>query len=148
MGNKDLWGGYRKRQHPRAMMYLPLRGMSTPDEYIEHLDQLDLVIVIMAPYVEHRHSCSFEHVRDSSRRGCSGPEEHQSRRPLMRLLLSRMESRGTWIWPKGWAVSETMSIMSCPVVWWRKGLMHGFIWKESWERFMEGEFIVVGVMLR
>jgi len=57
-------------------------------------------------------------------------------------------NRGTWIWPEVWAVSETMSMLSCPVVWWRKHLRHGFIWKESWERFMEVGFIVVSVMLR
>jgi len=30
---RDEWGGYRDYQHPCAMMYLPLKGMSTPDEY-------------------------------------------------------------------------------------------------------------------
>jgi hypothetical protein len=41
-----------------------------------------------------------------------------------------------------------MSMLSYPVVWWRKGLRHEFIWKESWERFMEGRIIAEGVMLR
>ena len=62
IGNKDLWGGYQELQHPRAMMYLPSRGTSTSDEYREHLDQLDLASVSMAPYVEHRHACSFVEV--------------------------------------------------------------------------------------
>lgn len=66
----------------------------------------------------------------------------------MRLLMSRMESKGTWIWVEGWVVSEIMSMLSCPVMWCRKGLLHGFIQKEYWERFMECEFIVVGVMFR
>lgn len=44
------------------MMYLPLRGMSTPDEYRQHMDQLDLMGVIMALYDEHSHACLFERV--------------------------------------------------------------------------------------
>jgi len=57
MGARDALGGYRKPQHPCAMMYLLLKGMSTPDEYIHHLDQLDLTGVIMIAYVEHHHAC-------------------------------------------------------------------------------------------
>jgi len=33
-----------------------------------------------------------------------------------------------------------------PVVWCSKGLMNKIIWKESGWRFMEGGFIVVGVL--
>jgi len=58
-GNKDVWRGYWERQHPRAIMYLPLRGMSTPNEYREHLD---LSSVTMASYVEYCHACLFEPV--------------------------------------------------------------------------------------
>jgi hypothetical protein len=43
MGARDAWGGYRDHQHPHTLMYLPLRGMSSPNEYRQHLDQLDLV---------------------------------------------------------------------------------------------------------
>jgi len=62
MGNKDLCGGYRERQHPHAMMFVPLRGMSALDEYRKHLDQLDLAIVTMAPYNEHHVVCPFESI--------------------------------------------------------------------------------------
>jgi hypothetical protein len=62
MSNKDVWGGYRERQHPHAIMHLPLRDMSTPNKYKEHLDQLDLASVSMAPYVKYRHACLFKPV--------------------------------------------------------------------------------------
>jgi len=59
MGIKDVWGPYQDHVHPRAMMFVPLRGMSTPDTYRHHLD---LSTVFMSPYVEYRDICSFEHV--------------------------------------------------------------------------------------
>jgi len=72
---------------------------------------------------------------------------HPNRRPLMRLLLSKMESRGTWCWPKGWVVLKTMSMLSWPVVRWSKGLVNDIIWKQYCKRFVEGGFIVLGVLL-
>jgi hypothetical protein len=62
MGSRDAWRGYEDHQHPRAMMFLPLRGLVSPDPYREHLNQLDLAGVIMSMYAEHRHICSFERV--------------------------------------------------------------------------------------
>jgi len=62
MCNKDAWGGYRERRHPCAMLFVPRVGLSTPDKYIVHLDQLDLAGVIMTPYGEYRVACSFERV--------------------------------------------------------------------------------------
>jgi len=62
MDIKDAWGGYRERQHPRAMMFVPLRGMHAPDECRDHLDQLDLASVFMGSYVNHHDVCSFEQV--------------------------------------------------------------------------------------
>jgi len=38
---------------------------------------------------------------------------HLSRRPLMRLLMNRTERMGTWCWPEGWTISETMYMTSC-----------------------------------
>jgi len=63
MSNKDVWGGYWKRQHPRAMVFVPFRGMSTPDENRDHLDQLDLATVTVSSYVMHLAACPFEEVR-------------------------------------------------------------------------------------
>jgi hypothetical protein len=48
IGNKDVWGGYREHQHPRAMLFAPRVGLSAPDEYRGHLDQLDLAGIVMA----------------------------------------------------------------------------------------------------
>jgi hypothetical protein len=59
IGNMDAWGGYRERQHPRAMLFVPLVGLSAQDEYRGHLD---LAGIIMALYGEHRHACPFERV--------------------------------------------------------------------------------------
>jgi len=44
------------------MMFVSLRGMSAPDEYKEHLDQLDLASVVMTPYADHHHVCPFQEV--------------------------------------------------------------------------------------
>ena len=41
IGSKDAWGGYRE-EYPRAMLFAPQMGLSTPDEYIAHVDALDL----------------------------------------------------------------------------------------------------------
>ncbi|RHN74995.1 hypothetical protein MtrunA17_Chr2g0316371 [Medicago truncatula] len=60
MGIKDVWGGYRKHQHSHAMMFVPLKGMFAPDEYRDHLDQLDMASIFMAPYAEHHVVCLFE----------------------------------------------------------------------------------------
>jgi len=62
MGNKDVWGRYPERQHPRAMLFAPRVGLSAPDSYRGHLDQLDLASVIMTPYDEHRVACLFKRV--------------------------------------------------------------------------------------
>jgi len=62
MGIKDVWGGYREHHHPRAMMFVPLKGMSASDEYRDRLDQLDLTSVFMASYVKHRVVCLFEKI--------------------------------------------------------------------------------------
>jgi len=42
------------------MMFVPPRGMSAPDEYIEHLGQMDLASGTKAPYVGHCAACLFE----------------------------------------------------------------------------------------
>jgi len=62
MGSKDAWAGYRENQYPRAMLFISLSGLGTPDNYINHLDVLDLTRVVMAPYGEHRESRQFERV--------------------------------------------------------------------------------------
>jgi hypothetical protein len=43
-----VWGGYRDNMHPHAMFFAPRVGLSTPDSYRGHLDELDLVGVVMA----------------------------------------------------------------------------------------------------
>jgi hypothetical protein len=48
--------------HPRAMLFAPQIGLSTPDSYRGHLDALDLAGVVMAPYAKHREACPFERV--------------------------------------------------------------------------------------
>ena len=60
MGVMAALGRYLDHQHPRVLMYLPLRGLSSPDKYKERLDQSDLVGVIMSPYAEHRQAYPFE----------------------------------------------------------------------------------------
>jgi len=35
---------------------------------------------------------------------------------------------------------------SWPVVWWSEGLMNGIVWNQFLQKFMEGWFIVVGVV--
>jgi hypothetical protein len=43
-------------------MFVPLKGMSAPDMYKHHLDQLDLASVFMSPYAEYHVICLFEQV--------------------------------------------------------------------------------------
>ena len=62
MGNKDVWAGYIENQDPRAMLFLPLSGLGTVDNYRNHLDALDLTRVVMAPYGDHRAARRFEQV--------------------------------------------------------------------------------------
>jgi len=62
MGSKDAWAGYREHQDPRAMLFVPLSGLSTPDNYINHLNALDLTRFVMAPYGDHRQARPFERV--------------------------------------------------------------------------------------
>ncbi|XP_039684976.1 protein MAIN-LIKE 1-like [Medicago truncatula] len=62
MGSKDAWVGYWEDWYPRAMLFLPLSGLGTPDNYINHLDALDLTRVVMAPYGEHCATSQFERV--------------------------------------------------------------------------------------
>jgi len=62
MGSKDVWDGYRENHYPRAMLFLPLSGLGTVDNYRNHKDGLDLTRVAMAPYGEHRQARQFERV--------------------------------------------------------------------------------------
>jgi len=62
MGSKDTWAGYREDQYPRTMLFLPLSGLGTPDNYRNRLDRLDLSGVVMAPYRDHREARPFEWV--------------------------------------------------------------------------------------
>jgi hypothetical protein len=61
MGSKDVWASYRERD-PHAMLFIPLSGLGTLVNYINHLDRLDLSSVVMAPYGEHRAARPFERV--------------------------------------------------------------------------------------
>jgi len=60
MGSKDVWAGYKENRDPRAMFFLPLSGLGTVENYINHLDALDLTRVVMAPYRDHRAARRFE----------------------------------------------------------------------------------------
>jgi hypothetical protein len=62
MGSKDVWEGYVENQYPRAMVFLPLHGLGTVDNYRNYLDVLDLTRAVMAPYVVHRQARQFERV--------------------------------------------------------------------------------------
>ncbi|RHN46794.1 putative protein-serine/threonine phosphatase [Medicago truncatula] len=62
IGSKDVWGGYQDDMHPRAMLFASQVGLFTPNSYRGHLDALDLVGVVMAPYAEHHQTCPFERV--------------------------------------------------------------------------------------
>jgi len=44
------------------MLFIPLSGLGTPDNYINHLDKLDLSGVVMAPYGDHLQARPFERV--------------------------------------------------------------------------------------
>jgi len=37
-----------------VLLFVPQYDLGTPDQYINHLDALDLSGVVMAPYGEHR----------------------------------------------------------------------------------------------
>jgi len=67
MGSKDAWAGYREDRYPRAMLFLPLSGLGTPDNYKNHLDRLDLSGVVMGPYRDHCAARPFERVSLYSR---------------------------------------------------------------------------------
>jgi hypothetical protein len=54
MGSKDVWERYREHRDSRAMLFVPLSGLRTTDNYRNLLDRLDLSDVVMAPYGEHR----------------------------------------------------------------------------------------------
>jgi len=62
MGSKDVWAGYRENRDPRAMLFLPLSGLDTGDNYRNHLDALDLMRVVIAPYEDHRAARRLEQV--------------------------------------------------------------------------------------
>ena len=62
MGSKDVWAGYRENRDPRAMLFLPLSGLGTVDNYRNHLDALDLTRVVMDPFGDHRATRWFEQV--------------------------------------------------------------------------------------
>ena len=62
MGSKDVWAGYRERRDPRTMLFVPLSGLGTTDNYKNLLDRLDLSGVVTAPYGEHREARPFERV--------------------------------------------------------------------------------------
>jgi len=49
------------------MLFVPLAGLGTPDNYINHLNRLDLSYVVMAPYGDHREERPFERVSLYSR---------------------------------------------------------------------------------
>jgi hypothetical protein len=62
MESKDVWDGYVENLYPRAMLFVPLHGLGTVDNYRNYLDALDLTRVVMAPYGEHRQTRPFERV--------------------------------------------------------------------------------------
>jgi len=62
MGSKDVWAGYWEERDPRAMVFIPLSGLGTTDNYIILLDKLDLSGVVMASYGEHCQVRPFERV--------------------------------------------------------------------------------------
>jgi len=62
MGSKDVWARYQEDRDPRAMLFVPLSGLGTPDQYKNHLDALDLTGIVMAPYGENRETRPFEWV--------------------------------------------------------------------------------------
>jgi hypothetical protein len=62
MGSKDVWAEYREERDPRAILFIPLSGLSTTDNYRNLLDRLDLSGIVMAPYGEHRQARPFDRV--------------------------------------------------------------------------------------
>jgi len=65
------------------MLFAPQMSLSTPYEYITHMDALDLSGVVMAPYTEHCEACPFERVNLYSRWLIYGPH-------MMSYLLERV----------------------------------------------------------
>ena len=62
MGSKNVWAGYIENQDPCTMLFLPLSGLDTVDNYRNHMDALDLTRIVMAPYGDHHAARWFEHV--------------------------------------------------------------------------------------
>ena len=67
MGSKYACAGYREDLYPLAMIFVPLSGLGTPDNYRNHLDRLDLSVVVMAQYGDHRATRPFKRVSLYSR---------------------------------------------------------------------------------
>jgi len=67
VGSKDVWVGYKENHYPHAMLFLPLSGLGTVDNYRNHLDALNLTRVSMAPYGEHCQTHPFEWISLYSR---------------------------------------------------------------------------------
>jgi hypothetical protein len=67
IGSKDVYEGYLENQYPRTMCFLPLSGLGTLDNYRTHLDALDLMRVVMAPYGAHCQASLFQQVSLDSR---------------------------------------------------------------------------------
>jgi len=61
-GKQEFWVGYREHRDPRAMLFVPLSGLGTTDNYKNILDRLDLSGVVMAPYGDHCQARPFERV--------------------------------------------------------------------------------------
>jgi len=59
MRRKDIWAGYREDRDPHTMLFVPLSGLATPHQYINHLDPTGVVI---HPYRDHRQACQFKRV--------------------------------------------------------------------------------------
>ena len=62
MGSKDVRAGYGEDRYPPAMLFVPLPGLGTPDNYKNHLDRLELSVVVMIPYGEHCEARPLERV--------------------------------------------------------------------------------------
>jgi len=90
MGSKDVWDRYRENHYPCAMLFLPLSGLGTVDNYRNHLDALDLTRVVMTPYGEHRQACQFERVSLYSRWLRLGDRR-------VRYLLERVLRQFGWV---------------------------------------------------
>ena len=62
MGSKDALARYRENQYQRAMLFIPLSSLGTPDNCRNHLDVMNLTRVVMAPYGDHRQARPFDRV--------------------------------------------------------------------------------------